>query len=251
MARDLEGPMAPKLKKKAQKGTNYQAALDYAWELFHKADLDLQIKRSRALPVYGEWGGRMGKNPVAKSGGDEKCGDDFSGEFSGIEVEFIGRRYLLSKEESDLFSADGKEIPIHYKILILHFFLYHNGKEPTGKWISFLDIKDGLLYANIYKARTSLPLKFALKDNPGFLINAAEHLGGMKSDIGGDVSAIFEPFHNIPIAVVFWRGDDEFSPEANFLFDKGIRDMLPAEDVVVLAECLGREIRKYIREWGG
>jgi len=162
----------------------------------------------------------------------------------------MNRRYLLSIDNSDIFTVGGAEVPIHYKILILHCFLYHNGKKPTGEWISFLDIKDGLLYSNIYKSRTSLPLKYALKDNPGLLIDAAEHLGGNKSDSGGDVSAIIETFHNMPITVIFHQGDEDFQPETTFLFDKGIRDILPAEDVVVLAESLGREIRKYIREKG-
>lgn len=227
------------MKEKAQKSKNYEAALDYAWELFNGTDLRLQAERCRARPVGSAW-----------DGGVEGSVDDLWGEHSGIEVRFMNRRYLLSPDMEDLFAENGEEVPIHYKILILHCFLYHNGREPTGKWISFLDIKDGLLYANIYKARTSLPLKFALKGNPGLLIDAAGELGGQRSELGGDVSALFEPFHDIPIAVVFWRGDDEFSPEVNFLFDEGVRDILPAEDVVVLAECLGREIREYIRERG-
>jgi hypothetical protein len=242
--------MASRPRKKAQEGTNYQAALDYAWELFKKTDLRLQVERCGGRPVYGEWKGEREETEEEQKG----IGDSFCGKPSGIEIRFMDLRYLISVDETDVFSADGKEVPIHYKILILHLFLYHNGGEPTGRWISFLDIKDGLLYANIYRARTSLPLGFALKKDPGLLTEAAKHLGGKGadiSDIGGDVSALFEPFHKIPIAVVYWRGDDEFPPEVSFLFDGGIRNILPAEDVVVLAESLGREIRRYIREKGG
>ncbi len=233
-----------KLKEKTEKSRNYEDALNVAWELFHKTDLKLQAERCGAVAVCGDWDETVGSG----ESGDIK--DDFKGEVSGIEVKFMNRRYLLSIDKSDIFTVGGAEVPIHYKILILHCFLYHNGKKPTGEWISFLDIKDGLLYSNIYKSRTSLPLKFALKDNPELLIEAAEDLGGSKSDTGGDVSAIIKPFYNIPIAVIFYQGDEDFSPESTFLFDKGIRDILPAEDVVVLAECLGREIRKYIKEKG-
>lgn len=242
--------MVPKPKKRAQEGTNYQAALDYAWEIFQKTDLKLQTERCGARPVYGEWKGGRGETEEDQGKGVERGGDRIQSEPSGIEVEFMGGRYLLSRGRSDVLSEGGEEVPIHYKILILHFFLYHNGEKPTGEWISFLDIKDGLLYSNIYKARTSLPLKFALKENPGILIEAAKNLGGRESKVGGDLSAVFEPFHNVPVAVVFWRGDEEFPPEVNFLFDRGIRDILPAEDVVVLAESLGREIRRYIRQRG-
>jgi Domain of unknown function (DUF3786) len=236
-----------KLKEKSNKSTNYEDALNVAWELFHKTDLKLQAERCGGVAVCGDWDETVATIDIGESG-DRR--DDFKGEVSGIEVKFMNRRYLLSIDNSDVVTVGGAEVPIHYKILILHCFLYHNGKKPDGEWISFLDIKDGLLYSNIYKSRTSLPLKYALKDNPRLLIDAAERLGGGKSDTGGDVSATIEPFHNMPIAVIFYEGDEDFPPESTFLFDKGIRDILPAEDVVVLAECLGREIRKYIKEKG-
>ncbi|MBW1912080.1 MAG: DUF3786 domain-containing protein, partial [Deltaproteobacteria bacterium] len=38
-----------------------------------------------------------------------------------------------------------------------------------------------------------------------------------------------------PLALVLWKGDDEFPPEGNILFDKNISKILSAEDMAWLA----------------
>lgn len=217
-------------KKTTWKKSNYQDALELALSILKDtpiAALNVQVERCRGRAIINE-------------GGNE-------GEISVVEVRFMGRDYTISVADMDVCSKDDTEVPIFYKILILHCLLYHNGKEPKMEWISFTDIKDGLLYSGIYRARTALPLSFALKKEPSLLIDAAESLGGQRADLGGDVSVLIEPFHNIPVGVVFWGGDEDFPPEVNFLYDKGIRDILPAEDVVVLTEGLSRELRQYIK----
>jgi hypothetical protein len=39
----------------------------------------------------------------------------------------------------------------------------------------------------------------------------------------------------VPVALIIWRGVDEFPPEGNILFDKNILDLLSAEDVAWLS----------------
>jgi len=42
----------------------------------------------------------------------------------------------------------------------------------------------------------------------------------------------------VPIGLVLWRGDEEFTPEGNVLFDASITGYLPVEDIVILAETV-------------
>ena len=46
----------------------------------------------------------------------------------------------------------------------------------------------------------------------------------------------FTVFENVPFLITLQKGDDEFGPEANVLFDKSIKDLFVSEDVAVLAE---------------
>jgi len=219
---------------KEKQSTIYQDAINVALDRLTEIDIKSQARRCNA----------------------ELIGD--SDEISGVALNFMGRKHIISLKDMDVFSTDEKAIsgkmretgffvPIHYKILILHYFIYHKGESPKGDWISFQDIPDGLLYTDIYKARTSVPLSLVLGDDSRLLVDATRHLGGNESDLGGDVSVLLEPFFGIPVGIVFWGGDDNFPTDVNFLYDSSISKILPAEDVVVLTQSIVGEIRKFIK----
>jgi hypothetical protein len=219
---------------KVKKSTNYEDAINFALDLLTEIDIHRQSRRCNA----------------------ELIGD--SNEISGVALNFMGRRYIISLKDMDVFSADNKVVsekkeetgflvPIHYKVLMLHYFIYHSGERPKGDWISFQDIPDGLLYTDIYKARTSIPLSVTLGDDSRLLIDSARHLGGNESNLGGDISVLLEPFFGVPVGIVFWNGDENFPPEVNFLYDSSISKIFPAEDVVVLTQSIVGEIRKFIK----
>jgi len=39
----------------------------------------------------------------------------------------------------------------------------------------------------------------------------------------------------VPVALILWKGDDEFPPEGTILFDRNISHILSAEDIAWLA----------------
>lgn len=212
-----------------KQGTIYQDAINFALDKLSEIDIEGQARRLNAELIVD--------------------GDDIS----GVALNFMGRRHIISIKNMDVLSVDenssetGFSVPIHHIILIFHYFIYHNGGHPKGEWISFQDIPDGLLYNDVYKARTSIPLSFALGDDPRLLVDAARNLGGDESDLGGDASVLIEPFFGVPVGIVFWCGDENFPPEVNFLYDVSITNTFPTEDIVVLTQSIVGEIRRFIK----
>ena len=51
----------------------------------------------------------------------------------------------------------------------------------------------------------------------------------------GDAAYSFRILPRLPVAVLLWKGDEEFPPEGNILFDKNISNILSAEDIAWLA----------------
>jgi len=51
-----------------------------------------------------------------------------------------------------------------------------------------------------------------------------------------------EAFLGVPILVKLWKGDEEFAPEANMLFDRSISRIFCTEDVAVLAGFVGKYV---------
>lgn len=58
----------------------------------------------------------------------------------------------------------------------------------------------------------------------------------------GDIGIVLEAFQGVPALITLWRGDEEFGPEVNMLFDKSITQIFCTEDIVVLAGIIASQI---------
>ena len=80
------------------------------------------------------------------------------------------------------------------------------------EWISFREFEGGDVYFGSFTDRSLVPLKKAFGDNPDLLPAAAEPLGFEPLGFG-DVGVRVPVFPKVPLGVVVWRGDEEFSPD--------------------------------------
>jgi hypothetical protein len=55
-----------------------------------------------------------------------------------------------------------------------------------------------------------------------------------------DAAVILEVFENIEVLIEIWAGDEEFSPEANMLFDRTLPLIFCTEDIAVLGGFIAR-----------
>jgi hypothetical protein len=73
---------------------------------------------------------------------------------------------------------------------------------------------------------------------------AASRAGG-EALTHGDAGFSFRPLPRVPLAVIYWVGDDEFPPNADVLFDASAGHYLSTDGLAVL----GRELcSKIIRQ---
>jgi hypothetical protein len=72
---------------------------------------------------------------------------------------------------------------------------------------------------------------------PARLFEVARQFGGQKAEYG-DAAVTIYPFSRVPVTLVLWRGDSDFPPEGNILYDSTVTDYLPTEDIIVLTETL-------------
>ena len=137
------------------------------------------------------------------------------------------------------------EVPLKDKILILHYFTLAGGTPPTGILINYKQLPGGVSYFPAFSKRAINPFVKHFGQKPELLIDIATKLGGYKAD-HGDVSVTIDAFNHVPITFALWRGDEEFAPSGNILFDANISDYLPTEDVTVLCETITWKLVKSI-----
>ena len=144
---------------------------------------------------------------------------------------------LSSKTVSSL-SCNGpaKE---YVSILILHYLIkkLKGIPELTNKWISFRELPGAEGYYPTFHKRVIERMVNKIGNNTDKLLSITERLPAKRIQYS-DAGIVIEVFEKLPVMITFWKADEEFSGEANVLFDKSIKEIYPTEDVVVLAEFI-------------
>jgi len=165
-----------------------------------------------------------------------------------ITITYLNRSYLITIPDIDVSLADSAEsVPLREKTLILHYFIQAKGTKTTNKLIAFRELPGGNVYYPTFVKRTMKPLTDNFGREPALLVSTSKRLGGRETEYG-DTAVTINAFSRVPITLVLWQGDDEFTPQLNLLFDSTISDYLETEDVTVLCETLTWRLIGYLRE---
>ncbi len=152
-----------------------------------------------------------------------------------IKITFLNKDVYVDIPEF-VFSA-GSSDPLHVweKILILHYLSNARTIRMTNSLINYRQVRDGANYFPAFEKRSTKPFLNTFGTHPESMIRASQALGGeevRQGDAGVKVTAL--PF--VPVYFVIWKGDAEFPPSGNILFDSSIEKFLSAEDIAVLCQ---------------
>lgn len=167
-----------------------------------------------------------------------------------ITVEYLNQAHQVILPDIDVSLVGGKtEAPIKDKILILHYLAQASGVPLSNKLIAFQELPEGASYLPTFAKRAIEPLAKHFGPEPQRLINTAQRLGGQKVDYG-DAAVKINGFKLVPVILVLWRGDEEFPPRGNILFDANISDYLSTYDITVLCDAIVWRLVRFLREGG-
>jgi hypothetical protein len=163
-------------------------------------------------------------------------------------VEYLNQSYQVTFPNIEVSLLDSKaEVPLDDKVLILHYLAQAKGIPIANKFITFQELPEGANYFRTFSKRSIEPLMKHFGGEPQRLIEAAEVLGGTKVDYG-DVAAAINAFSRVPVTLVLWRGDEEFSPRSNILFDASVPGYLSTYDITVVCETIVWKLVKFLKE---
>ena len=164
-----------------------------------------------------------------------------------IILKYLDRDYKIRFPEGEvMFFTSAEAVPARDKILVLHYFLRAGGAPATGNLITYKELQEGINYYPTFFKRAIEPIVNNFKDAPEKLLETAAVFGGKRADYG-DAAVTIQAFSRVPLTIVLWRGDKEFAPEANILFDSTISSYLPTEDVTILCESLAWKLVRLLK----
>ena len=162
-------------------------------------------------------------------------------------IQYLNQRYLITLPDIEVSLVDSaEEIPKRDKLLILHYFTLAKGTPGANRLITFRELPEGSVYSPTFTKRTIKPLLDRFGKKPHLLVDAGATLGGYQADYG-DTAVTINAFNRVPITIILWRGDEEFAPQGNLVFDATISDYLPTEDITVLCETITWRLIRYLR----
>jgi hypothetical protein len=164
-----------------------------------------------------------------------------------ITLAYLDQQYQVTLPDIEILLKDSQEgVPLRDKILILHYLTQAKGTPPSGRMIAYKELPEGAVYFPMFFKRAIKPLTDHFGSEPQRLPDFAAMLGGHGASYG-DVAVTINAFSRVPITFVLWRGDEEFSPEGNILFDSSITDYLTTEDINVLCEAIAWRLVKALK----
>jgi hypothetical protein len=170
-----------------------------------------------------------------------------SGANPGIDLKYLGRKYQLNLSDFSItVEGSDEKVELRDKILILHYLIQAKGTALSGEQITYQELKEGSNYFPTFYKRAVKPLIDYFGPAPQKLLSAAAPLGGTPGVLG-DISVTIPAFPRVPITLVLWKGDEEFPPNGNILFDNTILDYQPVEDVIILCQTIIWQMVKSLR----
>ncbi|HUT24295.1 MAG TPA: DUF3786 domain-containing protein [Sumerlaeia bacterium] len=139
--------------------------------------------------------------------------------------------------------AAAAEVRTKWQILALHYLSAPGPRQDPAAaradpaWGTFADLPHGRGYDPVHRGRVLGRLCATAGRDRATFVEACRRLGAEEVDLG-EAGFRFRVFPRLAVAIAWYAGDDEFSPNASFLYPENVLSFLPVEDAVVLAECV-------------
>jgi hypothetical protein len=158
------------------------------------------------------------------------------------EIRFLSDKYEVDADSKEVSSLSCN-VPAKDRtaIIALHYLArkltLKDLPPPSGEWIDFTQIKDAAPYFPTFNKRTIGHLIRKFGEHPEAFVEIASRFRSRRLSLL-DASVAIEAMDGVEIAIALSKGDDEFGPDANILYDRSITDMFCVEDIVVLTEMV-------------
>ena len=166
----------------------------------------------------------------------DQAGCEYDNTKSCYKLIMWGNEYAVYPKESriDRVGKNTLDADNYNYLFIIQYLLNAKELDIKNEWISEKDIPGGpTFFRGPHEIPTNLIADRFGNDLEGFK-NCCRQLGGDPIDMG-DAGYRFLITPRIPVTVMYWIGDEDFSAEAKILYDKTVFEHLTLDIIFVLA----------------
>ena len=172
-----------------------------------------------------------------KAGGDYRDGL--------LTLTLCGRPVALDWATGALrFDDDGQAIDTIGAVPILHYLLQATGNDPSGELLPYRELWGANLQSGPFIDRPEKQLTARYTEAPELVLANAGRLQAAVIGRDGDFRLDIRVFPKAAVTILLYAADDELPAGAKILFDSVIKEYLPTEDTIWVAEYLAEELTK-------
>ena len=156
-----------------------------------------------------------------------------------------GKEYGIFPNQLKIKCMDNKIQSLHdyFYLFIIHYLLTSKEIEITNEWISEKDIPGGTtFFRGPHQISTNL-ISLRFNNNVNEFKERCEQLHGIPLNMA-DAAYRFKITPRIPVAVLYWKGDDDFPAESKILYDRTIAEHLASDVIYALAAGICNRLGK-------
>ena len=142
--------------------------------------------------------------------------------------------FTFSKKDGAQINLVSKNIILHYLEKVTPYI------KTTDELVSYKHIPGAFNYYPVFQKKVTIPLlsKYNSLDKFQEIFNRMEVTPVNLGDSAFKIKAL----PKVDINVIYWDGDEEFSPNLDFLFDSSVGDLLSLEDIVVISQMFSKRL---------
>jgi len=161
-------------------------------------------------------------------------------------LQFWGELYRIPFPEltvrrayADAVPSDGRPADALDQALLLAYLSVADGTMPSGRYISYRDLPDGMFYAQAFRGYAEVRLVHELEGQGEIdaFRRGAESIGGEPLDVGS-AGYSFQVLPRVRLAAVYWLGDEDFASQASILFEDTAPHYMSTDGLAVLGSHL-------------
>lgn len=177
----------------------------------------------------------------------KRLGASLSGE--KLKIRCLGKDFFIDPKgniTSDCHTNTWIKLPL------LDYILTCSGKNITGEWVPFRELKNGMTWIPLFEPLCEKPLKHIMDTYTDLVETILHVFGGKPATINysSDISLILYPLPRIPILFCYLKPEDELESKLNVFFDATAEDNLNIRSVFGITAGLVRMFEKITHRHG-
>ncbi len=153
-----------------------------------------------------------------------------------MSIRCFGTEYIIAPDGE--ISTKGHINP-WIKILLLHYIRTAGSGQPSGKWVSFSELKSGMVKTSSFKRECEDPLKELFDKHFQVIERMLPALSGRRIKHQACENAwIIEALPKVSALILYWQETDEEPSSLKILFDSSADRFLDVESLTFLFEGL-------------